>query len=73
VVRPQLVNAPLRKGLARRVIPALVVLVVALLGLWIAAGLVFSALRVLELVVVAAVSAWVGYHAGVYKGRHERR
>jgi hypothetical protein len=37
---------------------------------WFLAGAVFAALRVLELLIVAGLAAWVGYKVGHYRGRH---
>jgi hypothetical protein len=72
-VRPDavLTDAPARgHSLAWRAV-ALVVIValVALVAVWIV-GLAFAVLRIIELVATAVVTGWIGYHIGVYRGRH---
>jgi hypothetical protein len=50
------------------------IIVVALVA-WALLGAVFTVLRTLELIAVAAVAGWVGYRVGHYRGRRaaERR
>jgi hypothetical protein len=68
-------SAPGRGG--RRGPPSLAtIVVVAILGFlvigWVAAA-VFAVLRILELVAIAALAGWVGFHAGVRRGRRRPR
>jgi hypothetical protein len=49
-----------------------VLALLAVIAVWIVAGLVVSVLRILELVLVAAVAGWVGWKAGVHHGRRAR-
>jgi hypothetical protein len=50
----------------------LILALVALIVVWLVAGFVFAALRILELVAVAAVAGWLGWKLGVHHGRRTR-
>ena len=47
-------------------------LVIAVIAAVALAGVVFTLLRVFELVVVALGAAWVGYHVGYFRGSRRR-
>ena len=48
-------------------------LVIAVIAAIFLAGVIFSLLRILELVVVAVAAAWVGYHVGLFRGSRRDR
>jgi hypothetical protein len=74
-VRPDAVlteRAAPRRSLAWRAGGLLLaVALVVLLAGWIA-GLAFTILRTVELLLVAAAAGWVGYRIGLYRGRRAR-
>ena len=79
--RPDRVDAQPPSGAPTRhhsLTGSLVLAVAALLAIgaaiWILVGVVFTVLRLFELVVVAAGAGWVGYKIGHFRGsRHPRR
>jgi hypothetical protein len=46
-----------------------IVALIALVSVWII-GLAFALLRIIELVATAVLAGWIGYHLGLYRGRH---
>jgi hypothetical protein len=46
-----------------------IVALIALVSVWII-GLAFAVLRIIELVATAVLAGWIGYHLGLYRGRH---
>lgn len=78
-VRPDTVYSPSASGTrrGRSLGTSLVLVLMALLAIgaaiWILAGVVFTVLHLLELIVVAGGAGWVGYRIGHFKGaRHPR-
>lgn len=51
---------------------ALVVLAAAI-SVWFVAGIIFSLIRVFEILLVAVLAATLGYRVGRVRGRHERQ
>jgi hypothetical protein len=47
-------------------------LIIAVIAAVALAGVVFTVLRILELVLVAAAAGWVGYHIGHFRGSRRR-
>jgi hypothetical protein len=47
-------------------------LIVVVVAAWIVAGILVGLLHAVELLLVAAVAAWVGYRIGHYRGRRTR-
>jgi len=47
-------------------------LVIAVIAAVFLAGVVFTILRVFELIVVALAAAWIGYHIGLFRGSRRR-
>ncbi len=47
-------------------------MVVAVIAAVLLAGVVFTVLRVFELVLVALAAGWVGYHVGLFRGSRRR-
>jgi hypothetical protein len=47
-------------------------LVIAVIAAVALAGVIFTLLRVLELLVVALAAGWVGYQVGHFRGSHRR-
>jgi hypothetical protein len=46
-----------------------IVALIALVSVWII-GLAFAVLRIIELVATAVLAGWIGYHLGLFRGRH---
>ena len=47
-------------------------LAVAVVAAVLLAGVVFTILRIFELVLVALAAGWVGYHVGLFRGSRRR-
>jgi len=47
-------------------------LVIAVIAAVLLAGVVFTILRVFELILVALAAGWIGYHIGMFRGSHRR-
>lgn len=60
-------------SLALRASGALVALAAVALVAWIVVGLVFAALRIVELALVAAAAGWAGYRLGHFRGSRRPR
>jgi hypothetical protein len=59
-----------KRSLGWRAAGLVVILAVVLLvGIWVI-HLAFAVLRLVELVATAVIAGWIGYHIGVYRGRH---
>jgi hypothetical protein len=59
-----------RRSFGTHVALFVVVLAVAAASVWIVSGIVFAFIRLLEIVVVAAVAGTLGYRLGHHRGRH---
>jgi hypothetical protein len=61
-----------KRSLGWRAAGLVVILAVVLIvGIW-AIHVAFAVLHIIELAATAVVAAWLGYHVGVYRGRHLR-
>lgn len=60
-------------SLALRASGVIVALAAVALVAWIVVGLVFAALRIIELALVAAAAGWAGYRLGHYRGSRRTR
>ena len=69
-----LATVPGRKGHWGTIVLVLMGLLAVGAAAWILAGIVLTALHVLELVAIAAGAGWVGYRIGHFRGsRHPRQ
>jgi hypothetical protein len=71
--RPEVITS--RPPQRRRVglLGASVIALAALVGVWLAIGLVWSLVRGAELIIVGALCGYVGYRIGRFVGRHQVR
>ena len=72
-VYPPGTSPPRPRSLSSYAAMAVIGVVALAVVAWFLAGAVFAALRVLELLIVAGLAAWVGYKVGHYRGRHSGR
>jgi hypothetical protein len=73
-VRPDAVYQPDGRPRGERsLVSYAVLIVIALIGIgvaaWVVAGAVHALLHIIELLVVAGAAGWVGYRLGIYRGR----
>lgn len=78
VARPDaILTGPVRRGsrlpLSLRIGVGLLMLVFVALALFWVVGIVYAALRLVELVATALVAGWAGWKLGVHHGRSEAR
>ncbi|MDA8044288.1 MAG: hypothetical protein M0Z30_03480 [Actinomycetota bacterium] len=62
-----------RRSLGGSALMAVVALLAVGAAIWILAGVVFTVLHLLELIVVAAGAGWVGYRIGHFRGSRRPR
>lgn len=77
-VRPDTVYPPPQtrrrnRSFARSLTFALIVLLAVAAAIWVLAGVVFTVLHLLELIIVAAGAGWVGYRIGHFNGSRQTR
>jgi hypothetical protein len=56
----------------RHIAIAVLMVIAAVVAFWIVAGVVFALLRLLEIVIVAAVAGVLGYRLGRARGHRDR-
>ena len=71
--RPDVITTAPRRRRRFGLLGTAVIALVVLAAIWLAIGLVWSAVRGAELIVVGALCGYVGYRIGRFVGRHQAR
>ncbi len=70
----EVVDPPRPRGgsTSTHILVAVIMVVLAVIAFWVVAGVVFALLRLLEIVIVAAVAGVLGYRLGRIRGHQDR-